>query len=194
MKFKLSLCAALCSIMFSLPGSANAAPASTTGCIEVLVTYLVCQHTYGNPPKTEESRFPIPNGSTVEDAKEIGKTQCVAAGAKIRERLDKEAGGKDRSRVKYPAINNVIGGILITKIKICIPFLKLSSVAEKSFSTSNQLEGDDEVGSIVEQLIDGTLDPATLTADQVDALEAQAVSEDEQVVSFEGIELPVASN
>ncbi len=124
----------------------------------------------------------------------IGQTACVDAGVKIRERLDKEAGGKDRSRVKYPTINNVVGGILTTYIRICIPIPKLSFAATNSFSSSTSLVASDEDDSMVERLIDGTLDPANLSAEQVDSLEDQAVSEEEHDISYHGIELPVASN
>ena len=212
MKSKLSTCLALCSIIFSLPCTANGMPASietgeaisapplsslAVSRIRIPITYVVCRHTYGNPPKTVETKHQIPNGSSVEDAKRIGVDKCVAAGAKIRAELDKEAGGPGKSRPKYPSIGNVIGGIERGYIEICIPFLKLSSVADDDLTATacdGELASAEEPRDpAIEALLNGELDPAHLTAEQVNSLKSEAVSEDYTAQSYTGIELPTTS-
>ena len=162
-------------------------------CIEIPVTLLICRHEYGDPKITEETKIALPAGTTVDEAKKIGVKRCEEEGAKIRARLDKEAGGKDKSRKKYPAIRNLIGAVdIAAKLKICIPlpFGAFFGAAAQPVDS----DAADSTNSLTDSLANGAIEPSDLTEAQIAELRGLASSEEFIESAYVELNIEVGSN
>lgn len=161
-------------------------------CIDIPITLLECRHTYGDPAVTEITKHALRAGLTKEQVKAAGVDKCFNAGVRIRERLDREAGGKGKSKAKYPKIDNVIGGYEPGRLKLCIP-LPFSWLIGGSSEPTDSADAE-TVSSTFGSLAGGALEPSELTEAQIEELRALAESEDFTSTGFIEINEPVASN
>ena len=182
----------LCSVIFILPCAANAEPNAGIP-ITVKLAHVVCRHTYGDPPTTVETKHLIPSGSSIEDAKRIGREKCVEAGVNIRKKLDEEAGGPGKSRANYPLIHNLIAGIQYSYVTFILPFGVFSSADGDDLSDAAVVSAEEPSDPAIVALINGELDPSDLTEEQISALQAEAISEEYTAQSYIDIELPTTS-
>lgn len=161
-------------------------------CIDIPITLLECRHTYGDPAKTELTKHALRAGLTKAQVTAAGADICFKAGGEIRKRLDREAGGKGKSKQKYPEIKNVIGGYEKGRLKLCIP-LPFSSIFGGSSEPTDSADTE-TVSSTFGSLAEGSIDPSELTEAQIEELQALASSEDFTSTEFIEINEPAASN